>query len=355
MKTIKKKALKSYQDHQGNFHICTSFPLKKEEDLAVMYYPGIEDVIEKIEKKPINQHKFCSLPFTVGVISSCKPTEFPLISAKAALLSHVAALNAIPLTLKYGKVTNIPTILNQLSPNFQAYYITDVTALEEEVIRENLDKIDKPVIFHHESMALGVVASALAATKVLKSKPAKIRVTLEGSDVLAMEISKHLINHKFTNITLIDEEGPLYTKRPKMNRDKNSLVSITKPKKDNRTRDEVFNETDIYISTLHEEVTDTLSSQLDSKAVIITLKAKGITKQSKQSIISTLPHLENHISDLHISSLLLSAACVGKSVDDKAHKKAAEALAGYYTNPKGKKIIPGLLEKKLVVKGLKKM
>ncbi|MDF2379373.1 MAG: hypothetical protein P1V18_04090 [Candidatus Gracilibacteria bacterium] len=355
MKSLKKKALQQYQSHEGNYQICTSFPLKKEEDLATMYYPGINDVIEKIEKKPANQHKFCSLPFSVGVISSCKTTQYPIISAKAALLSHVAALNAIPLTLKYGKPQNIPTILNQLSPNFQAYYVTNVSQLEEEIIRDNIKKIDRPVIFHTESMALGVIASALAAARMMKSKPAKVHITLEGSDRLAKEITAHLKSYKFSNITLLDEDGPLYAKKPMMNRDKIELVNIIKSKKDHRSRDEVLGATEIYISTMHQNISSQLSSKLNAKATIIALNSEEIVKQSKQSLISTLPHLENHISDLHIAAIMLSAACIGKDIDGKTLKKATESMANFHPTPKGKKIIPGLLDKKLVTKGLKKM
>ena len=140
-----------------------------------------------------------------------------------------------------------------------------------------------------------------------------------------------------------------------MNRQKIALVERLGVKKDDRSREQLLQETDVYISTLSGDLSEDIRSQLPEKAVVIALRASQISLARKQALVSTLPSHPNHVTDLQIAAVLLSAVCEGKKMDDKSLKKAVQALATYFGTPKSDRLVPGLLEKNLVKKLLKKI
>lgn len=344
-----KKAVKLYSQACGNFKTVSTIPLRKEADLASMYYPGISAVLEKISKKPQDQGKYCRQQRSIAVIGTRSVQHFPLLSAKAAILSEVADVNAIPLMIRYENPKKFAFLLNSLSTNFQAFFCGDIGEKEREILKSHY-KGDIPLIFHEQTEAAAVVAAVLNASKMMKKTPKKVSVTIEGKDQLTVDIVEFLMEEKFENITLIDARGPLYRKRPNMNRQKKRQVEISKAKKDERTREEVLSQTDIFIHSLPEDLKASVISTLPAKATVIALKVDQVEKGPKQALVSTLPTLPNHLTDLHIVAGMIDALCGGKKYSENTLSQAIRGLAAVYKSPKPDRIIPGLLEKNLAKK-----
>ncbi|MGE3278640.1 MAG: hypothetical protein AB7J40_02465 [Candidatus Altimarinota bacterium] len=345
-----KKAVKMYAKSEGNFKTGSGMPLKKESDLSLFYYPGIIGILEKIQANPESQKKYCVHHKTIGVISTRPSSYYPLLSARAGLLSEVAGVNAIPLLLRYENLNNLPALLDQLSLNFQMMIASDLKPLEKAMIREAYKEKDYPLFFTDELQAAAVITALHSASKMLKKTLKKARVTIEGDDELLEEVIQMLQKEQVENLTLLDEKGPLYEKRPNMNKRKNQLVQALKLRKDQRTREEVLSETDLYISATTDDIGASVTQHLPEKAVIISLKSHRIEKKSKQSLISTLPHLPNHLTDLHIAVGLASALKEGKKIKPASLGQAIKGLQSVFKSPKQNKLFPGLLEKKLAQK-----
>lgn len=348
-KPYMKKAVQNARKAEGHFKTGSRIPLKKEADLASFYYPGIEEVLEKVAGNPKQLEKLSSFNRTVAVITTKGPEHYPLLSAKAALLSEVAGVNALPIMIKYDKVNQIGSVIASLAHNFQMILCTELSPLER-AMAESTYSGDTPVVFHDQLQAGAVVASVMAHGKILKKSPKTISVILEGSNALAHDILHLLMKEKYANITLLDERGPLFMKRPNMNRYKKALVSLVKTKKDQRSRAEAMAETDVYINTECEELKSSESSRMGEKSLLITTRAQVIEKSKKQSIASTMPLFENHISDLHLAAGLAEALCEQKKWSDKSLTQAISGLATVYKTPKPARMIPGLLEKNMAKK-----
>jgi len=349
------QALKTYQKAGGSFTTGSRITPHKEADLASFYYPGITAVLDKIQKKPGNQVKYCRHHRTIGLISTKPVTHYPLLSAKAALLSTVADMNVIPLMVRYRKVKNLPITLEQLAINFQAIYCTDLSNYEQEVLRAKYHH-EIPLLFREQTEAAAIMAAVMNGTKWLKKTPKKIQITIEGADMLISELVRQLLDEKMSNLTFIDESGPLYLRRPKLNKDKIKLVKLTKAAKDERSRVEILAQTDIYIVSLNEAITAKTTGHLPDNAVIISLKSEQIEKKAKQALVSTLPSHPNHLTDLHIMTGISTALADGHKFSENTLSQATKALAGVFKSPKADKIIPGLLEKNLaqkIAKGIK--
>lgn len=347
---VAKKAIKLYQKIAGNFRTLPAHPLKKESDLAMFYYPGISGVLGKIKEKPESQGKYCTHPRTFGLLSTRNSSHYPLLTAKAALLSQVANVNVIPLLIRYGEIHNLPNVINQLSPNFQAILCTDLNAAEKAVVRSKLAEIAVPVFFHDQMEAAAVLAALHSSAKMTKKSLKKARIAIEGEDELIGELLLLLMHEGLDGVTLVDHKGALYEKRPNMNQNKNELAMLMKAKKDARTREEILASADIYVNSSPEPITSAATQLLGDKAVIISLRSASVALKGKQALVSTLPNLPNHLTDLHVPAGLFAAMAEGKKYGDGTVLQAVKALSGVFKSPQQKKLFPGLLEKNLAKK-----
>ena len=135
-----------------------------------------------------------------------------------------------------------------------------------------------------------------------------------------------------------------------MNHNKNELAKLLGLSKDERTRSEVLASTDIYVSSKKGPLENKTSNSLPDKAVLISLKAELIEKKAKQTVVSTIPTLPNHITDIHLLAGITLAIAEGKKFSEKTLSEASKALATVYKRPSSKRLIPGLLEKNLAKK-----
>lgn len=348
-KTTAKQAVQVYKKNKGNFVTQSTISLKKESDLSSLYYPGIEAVLEKIENKPELLEKMSTLQGTVLVVSTRPTLRYPLLTAKAALITEVAQVNALPLQLSYSSPKKMATILQSLEQSACAIFIAESTPKEREIL-EATYKGRIPLLFHEESEAAAVVSAVLNSAKLLKKSLSKTNVTLHGDDSLAQNIIRLLKENGVNNLTLVDDRGALYKRRPNMNRFKKALLKLTQTKKDSRTLEEIYKDTHIFITTEKTELKKADTELFSEKAVFVTLKAQNVELQKSQSLVSTMPDQANHITDLHIAAGIFYALSEGKKITPKTLKEAIFGLQKIYKAPQKKKIVPGLLEKNLAKK-----
>ncbi|MDP3976252.1 MAG: hypothetical protein Q8P95_05050 [bacterium] len=352
MKDFRKTALKAQKKSQGCLSISCSLPLKKEADLGNCYYPGILGVLGKVQESPALASKFRK-PM-IGIISTASKEQLALISAKAAIVSQLLHCTAIPLLIGYQHPQELTSLIPSLSKGLDALFFTDSSKLEAEIVQQSAQLLAIPVFFQKELEAGAAMAALLNGIKLLGTSVKKAQIIVEGTGQTVESLLKLVAHFELENVTLIDERGPLYTRRPNMSREKNELLESFPRKKDARTRDEVLNSCDVYLSSLPAVRTAT-TGKLPEKAVIISLSAEHIEVRPKQCLASTLPQLANHFTDLHLLLGLLDALQSGKKLNDQSVSKAIVALANMYKTPKRDHLIPGLLEKNLaqkIAKGL---
>ncbi len=349
-----KQALKAYQKQEGNFKTSFTLDLKKEKDLATAYYPGIQAVLDKVKKKAAWQPKYCSHHNTIALISTRPPAYYPLLTARAGILSHLTGVNALPLMLRYRKAKELPGLLEQFSPSYRMIIATDLLP-EEKYYLKGTKKLSTPIFFEDELMAGSITAAALSATKLLKTTAKKAQLTIEGVSLNSYALCEMLMEHGFDNITMLDDRGPMYRKRPNMNQQKNAVCKLLNNKKDDRSRKEVLEQSDILIHDTPTDLKKKTAEQLKSNTVIICTKAMNIENLSSQAVISTLPDRDNHMTDLHLTLGLIHQLQNGETLNDKSLKKAVIGLSKVIKAPQKKKLFPGLLHKNLgkhIAKGM---
>ena len=135
-----------------------------------------------------------------------------------------------------------------------------------------------------------------------------------------------------------------------MNKEKNELCSLIHARKNSRTAEEIRKNADVFISTDSGSLSSVKTSFFSDKALLIALRSLQIEKQKKQSVVSSLPMLPNHMTDLHIAALMAYSLSKGRSCREDFLQKCRRALSEFYRSPKPDQIFPGLLEKNLMKK-----
>lgn len=353
LKSLVKTAVRTYQKIGGNFITRPSMSLKRESDLATFYYPGLDAVMKKIEVSPELSKKLCRSSKTVGLISTQPKSYYPALTARAGLLSAVCDINVIPLLVRYDHFTNLPSLLSQTALNFQVIFGMGFKPLEREVLAQIAQEKKISLYFQEELEAAAVVASIMSYARMMKKSLRKISVVIEGSGAVLRDIILQLKQEGCHGITLLDERGVMYQRRPNMNREKNALVSLVQARKETKTPEDILKDADVYLTTSSEPVTASSTSRFSEKALIIALRSLEIVKQKKQSLVSCLPVMSNHITDLHMAALISHSLAEGRPLKEDSLQKCRKALSKFYRSPKPDQIVPGLLEKNLMKKLLK--
>lgn len=322
-------------------------PVKKESDLSWAYYPGISSIYERMVKDPVFESRYNPLHRMVTMVSTAGRPYYPVLTAKAALLSELTGMNCFPLLLKYENPTNLPMLRRSLEGSMGLMLWCHVKSLEREILDQSITENEGKPIYDTDLLSGAALAGILSTARFRHRQLKKLAITIDGTDLNLKFLIQELIAMGADNITLIDERGELYARRPNMNQTKIQLLHLLNPKKSGRTREEILAATDCYVTSQKGTLPMALANLLPDQVVIVSLQADHIEKKSHQVLISTLPQLPNHITDLHLAVGLFEAAKQGKKINHRSLLEAVKGLSEVYSSPRANKMLPGLLEKNL--------
>lgn len=342
-----KLALQSFQQYFGPLQVRMNVPVRKESDLSWAYYPGISSIYERMQKDPVFESRYNPLNRMVTMVSTAARPYYPVLSAKAALLSELTGMNCIPLLLKYENPTNLPMLRRSIQGSMGLMLWCHVKSLEREILDQSAAEGEEKPIFDTDLLSGAALAGILSAARFKHRQLKKLAITIDGTDLNLKFLIQELVLMGAENITIIDERGELYARRPNMNQTKIQLISLLNPKKSGRSREEIFAQTECYVTSQKGTLPIVLTNLLPDQCVIVSLQANQIEKKPHQVLISTLPQFSNHITDLHLAVGLFEAAKQGKKITHKALLQAIKGLSEIYSTPRANTMLPGLLEKNL--------
>lgn len=345
--TIDKLAMKAFQKYLGPLQVRLKVPVKKESDLSWAYYPGISSIHDRMMNDPVFERRFNPLHRMVTMVSTAGKPYYPILTAKAALLSELTGMNCFPLLLRYENPTNLPSLSRSLEGSMGLMLWCQVKPLERDILDQSVVDPEAKPIFDMDLLSGAALAGVLSAARYRRKSLKKMAVTVDVGDPHLKFLIQELLVLGAENMTLIDERGELYLRRPNMNQEKNLLVKVLNPKKTGKSREDILKTTDCYITGQKGALSMAMCSNLPDRCVIVSLRADRIEKKPQQVLISTLPHLPNHITDLHLAVGLLEAMKQGKKISRKPLHQAIKGLSEVYARPSPKRMLPGLLEKNL--------
>ena len=130
--------VKFHEQHAGKITINSKVDVSSEEDLSVVYTPGVSQVCTAIANDETQANTLTSRGNMIGVITDGTAVlglgdigpkaAIPVMEGKSILFKQLAGVDAFPISLDTKDTEEIISIVKALQPNFAGINLEDISA-----------------------------------------------------------------------------------------------------------------------------------------------------------------------------------------------------------------------------------
>jgi len=218
--------------HHGKISVHSKVEVKGQDDLAMVYTPGVGRVcmaiaedVNKVYDLTVKGNMIAIVTdgsAVLGLGNIGPEAALPVMEGKAMLFKQFGGLDAFPICLATQDVEEIVNTVKYLAPTFGGVNLEDISAPRcFEIERRLKAELNIPV-FHDDQhgTAIVVVAAMLNAIKVVRKPIDKIRVVMNGAGASGISVARLLRKAGVTNIVMCDSKGCISRDRPDLNAEK---------------------------------------------------------------------------------------------------------------------------------------
>lgn len=355
---------------KGKLEVISRKKIKTKKELSLLYTPGVGAVSLEIFKFPEKARDLTSSKNTVAVITDGTAVlglgdigveaSIPVMEGKAALFKEFANVDAFPITIDTKDTEEFIKTVKLISKGFGGVNLEDIAAPRCFEIEKALKKeLDIPV-FHDDQhgTAIIVLAALTNALKVVK-KNKNLKIVVNGAGAAGLSITKLLSEAGFKNILVCDSLGIISKKRKDLNGYKKDILNITNKENISGNLLKALEKADVFIGASKGNLLKTEDILKMNKDAIVFALANPIpeifpkdAKKGKAKVIATgRSDYENQINNVLVFPGLFKALLKYRVIDisEKLKIDVSMAIANVIKKPTVKKIIPSVLDKKVVL------
>lgn len=344
--------------------------LKEKKDFSLWYTPGVGAASLYLAKHPKEARKMSIKQNSVAIVSDGSAVlglgnigpfgALPVMEGKALIFKAKGNVDAWPMVLDTHDPDEIVRIVKAIAPNFGGINLEDIAAPQcFDIERRLVEELDIPVMHDDQhGTAIVVLAALINAAKVVKKDMKKLRVVLSGAGAAGTAVAKLLAAAGVKDIILLDRTGAIHAGRAGLNMHKSELAKLTNPRRVTGGLTEVIAGADAFIG-------------VSGKGL---LKAAHVASMARHSIVFALANPDPEIlpdearragaavigtgrSDFpnQINNSLIFPGIFRGALDKNVSKiteatklRAARALAALVSKPTAMKIIPDMLDPRVV-------
>ena len=324
--TTEKKALALHRKLRGKITIESKIRNLRQQDIKLIYTPGVAFVCEAIYKKPSEKYNLTSKGNNVAIVTdgtrilglgNIGPyAALPVMEGKSVLYKKFGNVNAFPICLSTTNRDQIITAIRAIEPAFGAINLEDIESPKVLEISAELEKSLSIPVFHDDRHGTAVVAlAALINSLRLVKKPLSCKIILAGAGSAGYGICKLLRFAGCSNLIVVDSEGAIYKGRAEhMNKYKKEIAEATNPKKQRGTLESVMKNADVFIgvSGIKGLVSSKMIQSMSDSPIVFALTNPDpevdpdVAKRSGAKIIATGSYLyENKINNALVFPYLM--------------------------------------------------
>ncbi|MFG6150193.1 NAD(P)-dependent malic enzyme [Halobacillus sp. B23F22_1] len=260
------ETLNLHRTFKGKIEVASKMPVDTEEDLSLVYTPGVADICRAIADNPDEADELTSKGNMVAVVTDGTAVlglgdigpkaAIPVMEGKSMLFKKFAGIDAFPLCLDTQNTEEIISIVKALAPTFSGINLEDISAPRCFEIEERLKKeLDIPV-FHDDQhgTAIVVLAALINALKLVKKSKRNTKVVINGAGAAGIAIADLLLYAGFTDVTLVSLEGVVRKGASWMNERQASMAEKTNLNRVQGGLNEVIVGADIFIGVSAPEI-----------------------------------------------------------------------------------------------------
>ena len=275
------------------------------------------------------------------------------------LFKQFAGIDAVPVILDVHTVDEIVDVIKAIAPSFGAINLEDIKAPEcFEVERRLIETLDIPVMHDDQhGTAVVVLAGLINSMKLTGRKLKDCKIVISGAGAAGTAIAKLIYDYSKANITAIDSQGIITSKRKDLTSEKKYLAKLNKIKHQGSSLKDALKGADIFIGVSKANLLTANDIKLMAKNPIIFAMANpvpeimpDIAKKAGAAIVATgrsdFPNQINNV--LAFPGIFRGALDHNVAKITEKHKvAAAEALAKLVKKPIAEMIIPSPFDKKI--------
>jgi len=369
-----KKILDAFKKQGARIETKARVKLKSRKDFSLWYTPGVGVASTYLAKHPKEARTMSIKKNSVAIVSDGSAVlglgnigpygALPVMEGKALIFKEMAGVDAWPMVLATQDPEEIIKIVKAIAPNFGGINIEDIAAPKcFDIEKRLIEELDIPVMHDDQhGTAIVVLAGLINATKVVKKNFKKLRVVISGAGAAGTAVAKLLLAASIDDIILLDRAGTLYVGRKSagkyLNTYKAELASITNPRKVKGDLAEAMKGADVFVGVsgkglLHIDHVKSMAP----KAIVFALAnpipeiLPSEAKKGGAVVVATgRSDYPNQINNaLVFPGIFRGALDKGVSkITQKTKLSAARALAALVARPTADKIIPDLLDPRVV-------
>ncbi|RIO83731.1 NAD(P)-dependent malic enzyme [Staphylococcus gallinarum] len=251
--------VKFHEQHAGKITINSKVDVYSEEDLSIVYTPGVSQVCTAIANDETKANTLTSRGNMIGVITDGTAVlglgdigpkaAIPVMEGKSILFKQLAGVDAFPISLDTKDTEEIISIVKALQPNFAGINLEDISAPRcFEIEKRLIEELDIPV-FHDDQhgTAIVVLAALINAIKVVEKEHYDIKIIINGAGSAGIAIAKLLLEAGYTDITLVSLEGVVCEGETWMNTAQQDIAQRTNRTHQRGNLTQVIDGADVFI------------------------------------------------------------------------------------------------------------
>ncbi|NMF56859.1 NAD-dependent malic enzyme [Pseudanabaena yagii] len=229
---------RTFQVHQGGkIHLEAKVAVKGQDDLAMVYTPGVGRVCMAIAEDKRKVYDYTIKCNTIAVVTDGTAVlglgdigpeaAMPVMEGKAMLFKQFAGLDAFPICLNTKDVDEIVETVKRIAPTFGGVNLEDISAPRCFEIEKRLkEELDIPV-YHDDQhgTAIVVVAATINALKVVGKPIDTVRIVMNGAGASGIAVARLLREAGVKQISMCDSKGCLNKERTDLTAEKLEFVS----------------------------------------------------------------------------------------------------------------------------------
>lgn len=370
MTPSEKKTLKAFMDTGARIETATRVKLRTKQDIALYYTPGVGVASTHLAKHPEDARKMSVKKNSVAVISDGSAVlglgnigpygALPVMEGKALIFKQFAGIDAWPIVLSTQDPDEIVRTIIAIAPGWGGINLEDIKAPEcFDIERRLIEALDIPVMHDDQhGTAIVVLAGLINAAKVVGKKLPKMCVVIAGAGAAGVAIAKLLLASGVSDIVLVDRTGAIHKKRTDLNSSKQELARITNLQSRTGSLSDVLAGADVFVGVSGPNIlTSEMVATMNEKAIVFALSnptPEILPEEAKKGgavVVATgRSDFPNQINNaLVFPGIFRGALDKGvKEITQETKVRAAKALASLVEKPTASKIIPDVLDKRVV-------
>ncbi|MBU6323751.1 MAG: NADP-dependent malic enzyme [Patescibacteria group bacterium] len=365
-----KRILAAYKKQGARIETSARSKLAGMKDFSLWYTPGVGAAATHLAAHPRDARLMSVKKNSVAVVSDGSAVlglgnigpygALPVMEGKALIFKELAGIDAWPLVLDTQDTEEIIRIVKAVAPNFGGINLEDIAAPRcFEIERRLIEELDIPVMHDDQhGTAIVVLAGLMNAAKVVEKDVKKLAVVIVGAGAAGTATANLLSAYGIRDIVVTDRTGVIYEGRKGLTPKKAELAKRTNPRGIRGTLADALMGSDAVIGLSGGGKLRAADVRSMAKRALVFALANPVPEIMPEeaaaagaAVIATgrsdFPNQLNNA--LVYPGIFRGVLDLGaRSIDEKMKLRAAAALAGLVPRPTARKILPNLLDKRVV-------